>query len=358
MIEPPLVSPAGLAQFAEQNGWTEDQAAAHLYRSNEQLQEQFRQEQALVERILVVAAKVEPPEPPDPKWSLDALYDLWVKKGWKITRKHKATLELLKAFLPDAPDFRTIPPQDIWRFQEHLPTLGLKWASQHNHLKNLRGLFSAAIPRYRKDNPAAGIKPDGQPHKSNKEAFTGAQLRCVLALAENRKFGGKRHTEVMWLIKLAIYTGARINELAQLRKTDVFSKPVPYIHIREGGNGQSVKTGKARKVPLHFAVADFVNCAKVSETDFIFDMFPDDDVNHRAGWLIANFGVFLRKVCKITDRNVTLHSTRHRFTDAGRNAGISEQRIKELKDGVKGYGSGTDIRELAKSVELMNPLAD
>jgi hypothetical protein len=74
--------------------------------------------------------------------------------------------------------------------------------------------------------------------------------------------------------------------------------------------------------------------------------------------LIGNFGRFLRKVCEIADRNVTLHSTRHRFTDAGNNAGISEQRIKELKDGIKGYGSGTDIRELAKSVDLMNPLAD
>ncbi len=180
---------------------------------------------------------------------------------------------------------------------------------------------------------------------------------CSLLLPID-KFGRNRHIEVMWLIKLAIYTGARVNELAQLRKPDVFSKPVPYIHIREGGNGQSVKTGKARKVPLHSAVAGFVNFAMASETDFIFDVFPDDDVNHRAGWLIANFGPFLRKVCDITDRNITLHSTRHRFADAGRNAGISEQRIKELKDGVKGYGSGTDIRELAKSVELMNPLAD
>jgi integrase len=178
-------------------------------------------------------------------------------------------------------DYRCVTPQDIGRFRDHLATSGLGWPSQDNHLKNLRGLFSAAVPLKMKDNPAAGIKPDGKPHKTNKQSFSGAQLRTVLARTVSTNFGGNRHVEVLWLIRLAIYTGARINELAQLRKTDVFSEPVPYIHIREGA-GQSVKTLKARKVPLHSTIADFVNFAKASETDFIFDVFPDDDVNHRA----------------------------------------------------------------------------
>ncbi|MGE0853525.1 MAG: hypothetical protein AB7O44_28590 [Hyphomicrobiaceae bacterium] len=107
------------------------------------------------------------------------------------------------------------------------------------------------------------------------------------------------------MLRLAIYTGARINEIAQLRKRDVRrytdgQYDFPYIHIREGHPEQSVKGKKgednSRKVPLHPALYDaeqpgfvgnFVTYADASETDFIFGAFEWHRESGRAAWLIT-----------------------------------------------------------------------
>jgi integrase len=134
------------------------------------------------------------------------------------------------------------------------------------------------------------------------------------------------------------------------------------IWIRATHPQQSVKTGP-RKVPLHPAVAaEFLAYAKASKSDFIFDAFPFSKVNGRANWLINKFSAFRRDVCSITNDGLTLHSIRHRFVDACRNAGVAEERAKALvghSNGIHGrYGQGAGLALLAADVARVNPLSD
>jgi integrase len=300
---------------------------------------------------------------PAPEMGLEGLFDLWVRvKAPKITRKHKSTLALFKACLARDVDFRSVTVNDVQGFCDHLRDTGHSPIGQVKHLDALRGLFSAAIPRYRKDNPGRGVKPEGKVKRGKGVPFTGPELSVIMAQAEATRFGGKRHVAVMWLLRLAVWTGARINELAQLRKDDVaVESGVARIWIREG-DGQSVKTGDDRKVPLHPSIADaFLAYAKVSKTDFIFDCFPNGEKG-RAAWLICNFPSFRRDACKI-DGKATLHGMRHRFKDACTNAGVAEERCRALmghsaSDVHSRYGQGAGLKQLAADVAKLEPFAD
>src|SRR5205814_4112800 len=108
------------------------------------------------------------------------------------------------------------------------------------------------------------------------------------------------------LLRLCAYTGARIGELAQLRRDDVgVSGTVPFLSIGEG-DGQSVKNAASvRRIPLHKEVADFVEYAKASNKEFLFASFPDSPGHGRQFWLINNFSDFLREECAIDDRRLT-----------------------------------------------------
>lgn len=300
---------------------------------------------------------------PAAEFTLDGLFAIWVRvKAPKIERKHRASLALFKAYLGDR-DFRTVTTADVQGWCDDLAQSGHTYTTQKKHIENLQGLFSAVVPRYMPASPAKGVKPDGRAVKARKGSFTGAQLSSILTHAEATNFGGKRRVETLWLIRLAIWTGARINELAQLRKSDVgVESGIARIHFPAVEN-MAGKTG-SRKVPLHPTVADaFLAYAQGSASEYIFGAFKDDPNNGRAGWLISNFRGFLDDACGITDRKLTLHSIRHRFHDALDNAGIAMDRQHVLVGHAGGdvhsrYGQGAGLKQLALDVAKLDPFSD
>ena len=233
----------------------------------------------------------------------------------------------------------------------------------------MKALFSAAVSTNKLTvNPIFGVRVHGNPRRlfvdRNDRPFSGVEERLILKKAAETKLGGKRHQDVMWMLRLLIWTGARPREIAQLRKPDVYTESgVPLIHIREGHPLQSVKTSHARKVPLHSEVANFIAYANKASGDFIFGSFSHDKNNGRSAWLVNNFGKFLRETCGITDRKKTLVSARHRFIDATRDAEMSTEMSKALVGHSTGdvhgkYGRGAGLITLAEAVETLNPLKD
>jgi integrase len=308
------------------------------------------------------------------EFSLDGLFQLWIKvREPRLTHRHDAIIKKFRDVIGDV-DYRLVTQADIAKFRDHLATLQLSKESQGNYLTRLKALFSAAVNANKiATNPAAGVNVFGKKPRlkaSEDRPFTGAEVRLILEKAEATKLGGQiggrgkeRHTEIMWMLRLLAWTGARPNEIAQLRKCDAgVDNGVSFIHIREGHPEQSVKTGDSRKVPLHKAVADFVSYAHKAD-DFVFAAFPYNRINGRAAWLKSIFGRFLRQTCEVTEDSKTLYSLRHRFIDATRNAGVSEEMSKALTGHSTGdvhgrYGKGFDLRVLAEAMAKVNPLAD
>ena len=306
--------------------------------------------------------------PETSEFSFDGLFALWVKvRAPKIERKHASKIQLFKSVIGDV-DYRTVTQSHAAKFRDHLASMGITKASQHNYLTVVRSMFSAAVSENKlPSNPISGVtvhgkRQNGKAHEDR--PFTGAEERLILEKAVETKFGFKRHVEAMWMLRLLAWTGARPKEIAQLRKRDVYVElGVPLIHIREEQPLQSVKTSDPRKVPLHRAVADFVAYAKDADDDFIFARFPHDKNNGRSSWLTSRFGRFLRETCGIEERKKTLYSFRHRFIDATRNAGMPEEMSKALTGHSTGdvhgkYGRGAGLRTLAEAMAKVDPLSD
>src|SRR5262249_25544382 len=132
-------------------------------------------------------------------------------------------------------------------------------------------------------NPAVGVKVLGKklPRKDgNDRTLAPVQVRAILEIAAKIKFGGERHEQVLWALRLLALNGPRPNEIFQLQAGDVCTSAngVKFIWIRgiDAVTGKRhpqkrVKTGESRRVPLHPAVMDFFEyAAHFAKDEFIF----------------------------------------------------------------------------------------
>ena len=125
-----------------------------------------------------------------------------------------------------------------------------------SYLSAVRSIFAFGLDSLLlTENPAANVKPlpkDKKPVLRERD-FTKAEQRMILsasfAEAPDRMSAHKAAAR-RWVPWLCAYTGARVNEMTQLRAMDVQQiDGVWTVHITpEAG---SVKTGIARTVPLH-----------------------------------------------------------------------------------------------------------
>jgi integrase len=103
-------------------------------------------------------------------------------------------------------------------------------------------------------NPFAHVRIPVPRRRTNREtkAFTDDEIRTILraALAVSKPRMTKREAITRWVPWVCAYTGARPGEITQLRGVDVIEQNgEPAIRITPDAG--TVKTGKARTVPLH-----------------------------------------------------------------------------------------------------------
>jgi integrase len=312
--------------------------------------------------------------------SWDALLAQWIRiKAPTRIRGHEATIALLKEFFGETIDCRKITPSEIGQFRDKLTNEGVSREMVATRLKRIRAMFSAASqeptdnPFYGIINPATGVNVLGKspPQRDGRDrAFTRSQVRTVLETAARIRLGGSRHEEILWMLRLLAFSGARPNEIAQLQGGDVYEHDgVKLIHIRntdaitdQPHRQKSVKMGEGRLVPLHPDVIGFFDYSATFPKDvFIFGSFPWNKDNGRAAGLITSFSRFLRADCQIVDatKRLTLYSLRHRFHDAMDEADIPEKQQHRLvghraKNIHARYGGG-ELRLLARHMASIKP---
>ena len=144
-----------------------------------------------------------------------------------------------------------------------------------------------------------------------------------------------------WLVLLALYTGARIEELAQLDRQDVRQEAgVWFIHIRaEMATGRRVKNrASIRKVPLHSRLLElgFLDFARQGEgTGKLFSLLSDkQDGGKRSNAFSQWWRRFLTSLDLENGDRKHFHSFRHTFKREGRNSG---QIAPELLDALQGH---------------------
>jgi integrase len=210
----------------------------------------------------------------------------------------------------------------------YLTTLGafFKWCVGNGHMsQNFAEGFKIKTNRNRK-------RPD-----EIRQSFSTDQLNQIFKAPEYTEDNAK-YSYQFWLPILGLYTGARMNELCQLRLKDVqIVDGIPSLVIQDDPEDETVRvknSASRRTIPLHPFVSHELNFMghvqklKDQGETRLFPELPYQNSNygHKASkW----FGRFKKK-CGIDSDQLVFHSFRHTLSNNLKQQLITETLIDEL----------------------------
>ncbi|WID98161.1 site-specific integrase [Bosea vestrisii] len=200
--------------------------------------------------------------------------------------------------------------------------------------------------------PSAWIEENGHT-QPDRVPFTADDLRRIFVdgpvHGQGRRQEGGQGEAQYWMPLLALFAGARLSELGQLRVCDVRLDDggVPYLDIGTSG-GRTVKTrNSVRRVPVHpalhqlgfLAYVERVKSTAGVEATLWPRMRSAERRARTASWS-QWFGNYIRrKPISIGDKSKVFHSFRHLFKDMCRDAGLSE----DVHDALTGHAAGKSV---------------
>ncbi|POR45065.1 DUF6538 domain-containing protein [Bosea psychrotolerans] len=205
---------------------------------------------------------------PAGKTSLTGILADWWKEAQATGRKpsthesYSNTVDGFVAFLGHD-DATQVTPGRVVGFKDHrLASINPRTKKpispktvKDSDLSALKTLFGWGVSNHRlPSNPAAGITIKlGKRKVTRPKGFTDEEAEALLKAAEGHQQGNeqpKTFAAKRWVPWLCAYTGARVGEVAQLRKQDV-RKVGGYWVIHITPDAGTVKTDQARDVVLH-----------------------------------------------------------------------------------------------------------
>ncbi len=242
-------------------------------------------------------------------------------EGWLRARNVKS-LHTIETMWRSAQDFadtvgdlkpRSVNRDHAAKYRDKLELRDLQPRTKRKYLEQLNTLFRTGRSERLVDaNPFDGIKITKTAGKfvdtKKRKPFEPRQVRTIFEALPSE------HPDFQWVTKLIAFHGMRSGEAAQLRKEDVTtSRDVAVLRIHDEFG--SVKNAHSvRTIPLHPACADFVKYAEAAEGPWVFASFPEWKEGRRGAPYQRRATDFLRKVAKITDRDLSMHSFRHTWT--------------------------------------------
>lgn len=165
-----------------------------------------------------------------------------------------------------------------------------------------------------------------------------------LFVDRERPKGGGGEASV-WLLLIGAYTGARQEEIAQLRPEDLFHDKEHgwFFSILDIDEKQHLKTDTSRRtVPLHRALVDaglieyLAHIKKAGQPWLFPDLTPHVNGTRSGNWS-KWWGRYGRTKVGITDKLKCFHSLRHSFKTACRSSQIPE----DVHDAITGHASAS-----------------
>jgi len=161
-------------------------------------------------------------------------------------------------------DATKVTPQDVLNFKDHrLKSTNPKTGKPVSpktvkdcDLAGLKSVFGWALNNHKIDsNPALGITVTVPKRKKLREKYfkqheQRAILRAALEYKRGKAEARKTALAKRWVPWICAYTGARVGEIAQLRKEDVLFDEGHWV-IRITPDAGTVKDGEFRLVPIH-----------------------------------------------------------------------------------------------------------
>lgn len=300
-----------------------------------------------------------------------SIFSLWIRivgdqpiKGYghEQHRKYKATLSKLPPNLNKSPKYRGKTIEQILAL--NAPPAALNTINKN--LVRISALFDWAITYdFAEANPAEG-KTIKNPNRARDERklFEAEDLELLFDSSEYQN-AGHRHPYQHWLPLLALYTGARLNELCQLHLNDFdVIDGVQVIRISDNSDDKRVKTKAARReIPVHSKLIELGLIERVNTLRNAGQtrLFPElklrrDGYGHTASKWFARYA----KRCGIKESGKVFHSFRHTFINRLKQADIPENKIAALVGHEEGsitfgrYGKSYQPRILQEVIEVLD----
>lgn len=273
-------------------------------------------------------------------------------KNPKTQADYAATLAEFQNVTGDRP-VATIKTEDVARFLAVSTSQGLKPNTLKKRISSLHTVlrFAQALAYFPTDRqlPTMPITQQmkRQPNKKTRRLpFELQDLRLIFSedwyVQEN---GG--HPHWFWLPVLSLFTGARIEELCQLRLSDVRSDAesnIWYFDFNEHADKKLKNEASIRRVPMHDTLID-LGLLKYRDAiekqgfddESLFPQLPTTKYGQRSDSSSKHFGRYLRAV-GIADERKVFHSFRHTVATALRTAGVSPEIAHRLLGHAVGDG--------------------
>jgi integrase len=307
------------------------------------------------------------------------IVDLWAaerKPEQKGIDTHRSTARWLYERVGKKP-VDQLTKDDVRTFKKALVGEGQSASNIRQKLSHLRTLLQWAEDNgHVESNVAKGVTmKDPDAAKNKRKPFDLAALNAIFGSPVYTK--GARPIPLKgeagyWLPLLALFTGARLEELGQLRPGDIAEETYPdadgaersawFIHIREDEvAGLRIKNAASeRRVPVHpelvrLGFIAFVEAANGTKQERLFPLLKPNIYGRLTAKWGENWSVYRRTVCGITDKRMVFHSFRHTFKDYARHAGILEGVQRQIMGHSSGdvadeYGSGYSLHQLVEGM--------
>jgi integrase len=292
------------------------------------------------------------------------IFDLWANSA---IRRETTTEDYRKIFASFADFVRgkkvaSVSRLDVLGFRDSLVAQGQSPATVTRKIGVLKMLFRVAreyelIPA----NPADQVKIAQTARQKSRVAFSVEDLARIfnspIYTDGYRPVAGGKDA-CYWLPLLALFTGARVEELAQLLVDDL--RPAKelgwYFNISDEAAHSKLKNAASRRrIPLHRILIDcgFLDYAQtMREGHFLFPALKPNPRQKLGGYFSTFFSVYLRKRLRITDKRKVFHSFRHTFKDVCRRVGIDEA----VHDALTGHTAPHAGRRYGNELYPLEPL--
>lgn len=307
--------------------------------------------------------------------TLQEIADKWAKERGPAIRTIGQAKKVIGRYVQHMGEMKVeqITRRHVVQFKDKLLESGQTPVNTNKQLMILNILLNfAAKNSIIQQNPAKGVTVEER--KNAKAARLPFDLPALHALFSSpiyslgeRPKGGAGEAGY-WLPLLALFTGARIEELCQLHPDDVYEESYReldgtvrsawVLRITDEGPGQALKNpGSRRRIPLHaqlirLGFIEYVRHAKGRNR--IFDKLVKDIVGDESGNWSKWFGGYLREKAGVTDKRMVFHSFRHTFKQEARAVEIPE----DVSDAITGHSGGKVSRNYGGTDYPLRPLVE
>ncbi len=306
--------------------------------------------------------------------SLAGLVEGWWREGQARNLKPSTyqsygnSMKALVAFLRHD-DCNQVTRDDVIQFKDHRlatinPRTGRPISSKtvkDSDLSGLKAVFAWAVANGKmQSNPADGVTlKAAKPRKLRGKGFTNDEAKAILRASLHLTRGGEQPTTFAakrWVPWLMAYTGARVGEMAQLRKEDLRKHEANIWYVTITPDAGTVKTNEARDVVLHPHLIEmgFLEFVKSAPRGHLFLRPAEDgDVLGPLQGIKNRLAEFAREVVP-AEGVAPNHGWRHRFKPIGVRAGID----RRILDVISGHAlEGRTVADTYHGVELEDQAA-